>query len=216
MTFNSSGSVYLPGFAGRSTSFGSCSVSGSCSGSHAPSGQMPIFQQGSSNPYTFTGWNMSSMLQDHLIEELGIDVFFTDHTKTGLRFCWGWYLEVVKAIDQAHSTSEAGNWPLDLPAFNEVLIIEVFIGKSAWHNQKSHFSAIRKHYPDMVSWLNQDITDKDEDREAWGDYWDRYTLEDLKEYLDLGGRLKRQRTQSRPHSPPVEATKGKGRAHKKK
>ena len=88
-TFDPSGSVYLPGFSGRSTSFGSHSVSGSRSGSRAPSGQMPIFQQGSSNPFTFTGQNMSSMLRDQLIKELGIDVFFTDHTKTGLRFCWG-------------------------------------------------------------------------------------------------------------------------------
>ena len=94
---------------------------------------MPAFQHGSSNPYTFTGWNMSNTLHDRLVEELGIDIFFTDHNKTCLHFGWG-----TKAIDQARSTFEAGHWPSDLPPFNEVLIIEVFIGKSAWHNQKIH------------------------------------------------------------------------------
>jgi hypothetical protein len=172
---------------------------------------MPAFQQGSSNPYTFTGRNMSKILRDRLIEELGINIFFTDRNKTGLHFGWGRYLEVTKAIDQARSTFEAGNWPSDLPAFNEILIIEVFIGKSAWHNQKVHFSSVKRHYPDMVSWLNQDVSDMAEDREVWGDYRDKYTLEDLKEFLDLGGKLKRTRGQS-----PNEVNKGKGKSHKKK
>lgn len=174
---------------------------------------MPAFQQGSSNPYSFTtGRNMSSMLRDRLIEELGIDHFFTDRSKTGLRFCWGRYLEIVKAIEQARNTFDAGQWPSDLPSFNEVLIVEVFISKSAWHNQKAHFATVKKHYPDMVLWLDQDETDMNEDWETWGDYRQKYTLEDLKEFCDLGGKLKRG---VRPQS-PHEANKGKGKSHKKK
>ena len=50
-----------------------------------------------------------------------------------------------------------------------------------------------------------------EDQEVWGDYQDKYTLEDLKEYLDLGGKLEKTRGQS-----PNEVSKGKGKSHKKK
>ena len=49
----------------------------------------------------------------------------------------------------------------------------------------------------MVEWLDQDISDQNEDVEVWGEYRDKYTLEDLKEYLDFGGKLKRSRMGSR-------------------
>jgi hypothetical protein len=72
----------------------------------------------------------------------------------------------------------------------------------------------------MISWLNNELTDEDEDREVWGDYRSKYTLEDLKEFLDLGGKLKKSRTQSRPHSSEEDRLspkgKGKGKSHKKK
>jgi hypothetical protein len=179
---------------------------------------MPIFQQGSSNSFTFTGCNMSPALRERLVEELGIDVFFTNRSKTGIRFCWGRYLAIAQALEQAQTTFKAGSWPSDLPAFNDVLIIEVFISKSAWYNQKNNFAAIQKNYPDMVAWLEQDMSDEDEDREVWGEHREKYTLEDLKEYLDLGGRLKRTRTNSRPRSSDDECLpiKGKRKSHKKK
>ena len=61
----------------------------------------------------------------------------------------------------------------------------------------------------MVEWLDHEASDEDEDWELWGDYREKYTLEDLKEFLDLGGRLKRM--QRSLHSP----NKGKGKSHKK-
>jgi hypothetical protein len=176
-------------------------------------------QQGSSNSFTFNGRNMTPELRDRLIEELGIDILFTDRSKTGIRVCWGRYLEISRVIDLARSIHEAGNWPADLPSFSEVLIIEVFISKSAWYNYKSQFSLVKKYYPDMIQWLNQELTQEDEDQDTWGEYRSKYTLEDLKEFLDLGGRLKKTRTQSRPRSSDEDnhsTTKGKGRAHKKK
>jgi hypothetical protein len=210
--------VYIPGFAGRSTSLGSQSQSGShsCSHSRGPS-MMPNFQQGSSNPLAFTGRNMTVELRDRLVEELRIDNLFTDRTKTGIRFCWGRHTEITRAIDLARSIHDAGNWPVDLPNFNEGLIAEVFISKSAWYKYKNHFSLVKKHYPDMIDWLNQEQTGEEEDKEVWSDYRSKYTLEDLKEFLDLGGRLKKTRKQSRhssdeDHSP----SKGKGKSHKKK
>ena len=98
-----------------------------------------------------------------------------------------------------------------LPAYNEVLIVEVFISKSAWYNQKNAFATIKKSYSSMVEWLDHEASDEDEDEywELWGDYREKYTLENLKEFLDLGGRLKRM--QRSLHSP----NKGKGKSHKK-
>ena len=70
----------------------------------------------------------------------------------------------------------------------------------------------------MVDWLDQDSTTMDEDQEAWGEYQQKYTLDDLKEYLDLGGRLKRRRMSSCPQSSDDKRLhlKGKGKSHKKK
>jgi hypothetical protein len=160
---------------------------------------------------------MSSTLRDRLVEELGIDIFFTNRSKTGIRFCWGHYLAITKAIEQAQTTFKAGSWPSELPAFNEVLIVEVFISKSAWYNQKNYFGAVRKNYPEMVEWLDQDGLNEDEDREVWGEHREKYTLEDLKEFLDLGGRLKRTRAASHARSSDDHLpNKGKGKSHKKK
>jgi len=157
------------------------------------------------------------MLRDRLVQELGIDTFFTDRNMTGIRFCWGRYLAITKAIEQGHITSKAGTWPSDLPTFSEVLIVEIFISKSAWYNQKNHFAAIKKNFPNMVEWLNQDVTLEDEDQDVWGESREKYTLEDLREFLDLGGRLRRTQS-SRPQSPNDEHLpyKGKGKSHKKK
>jgi len=159
---------------------------------------------------------MTSSLRDRLIEELGIDVHFTDRTKTGIRVCWGRYLEITRSIELARSIGDAGNWPSDLPSFSELLIVEVFIGKSAWHKYKNHFSLVKQYYPDLISWLNQEFTEEDEDRETWGEYRGKYSLEDLKEFLDLGGKLKKTRTRSSDEEDRT-PSKGKGKmSHKKK
>ena len=233
-TFDPSGTMCIPGFAGRSTSLGSSSrlssVPPRALSTQTPASQHGVsnphaqsFQQGSSNPYSFTGRNMTSELRDRLIEELGINIFFTDRSKTGIRVCWGRYLEIDRSIDHARSISEAGNWPVDLPSFSEVLIVEVFISKSAWHKYKNHFSLVKQYYPEMISWLNNELTDEEEDRDVWGDCRGKYTLEDLKEFLDLGGKLKKTRTSSRTSSRPRSSEeddrstlKGKGKSHRKK
>ena len=74
---------------------------------------------------------MSFVLCNCLVKELGIDVFFTNCSQTGIHFCWGQYLAITKAIEQAQIISKAGSWPSDLPAFSEVLIVEMLISKSA-------------------------------------------------------------------------------------
>ena len=72
--------------------------------------------------------------------------------------------------------------PLDLPAYNEVLIVKVFISKSAWYNQKNAFTSIKKSYSSMVEWHDHEASDEDEDWEVGGDYREKYTLGDLKEF----------------------------------
>ena len=228
-TFDPSGSMYIPGFAGRSTSLGSgrstslgsSSVPPRGPSTHTPAFQHGVsnphaqaFQQGSSNPYAFNGRNMASELRDRLIEELGIDILFTDRSKTGIRVCWGRYLEIVRSIEQARTISEAGNWPVDLPSFSEVLIVEVFISKSAWHKYKNQFTLVKQYYPGMIDWLNNEATDEEEDCEVWGNYRSKYTLEDLKEFLDLGGKLKKTRTRSSDEE-DRSTLKGKGKSHRK-
>lgn len=214
--------MIIPGFAGRSSSLGSRSTSGSHSrgtSAHMPAFQPNAFQQGSSNPYAFTGRNMTPQLRDRLMEELGIDVLFTDRLKTGIRFCWGRYKEISRAIDVARNISDGGNWPIDLPKFNELLIVEVFIGKTAWHRYKNQFTLVKQYYPEMIEWLDQEVTGEGEDEETWGESRSKYTLEDLKEFLDMGGKLKKTRKQSRPRSSDEEdhsPSKGKGKSHKKK
>ena len=88
---------------------------------------------------------MSSVLRNHLIEELGINSFFTNCTKAGLHFLWGHYLAVIKSIEQAQ-TFKAGSWPSDLPTFNDILIVEVFVSRSAFYNQRNGFASIKKSY----------------------------------------------------------------------
>jgi hypothetical protein len=218
-TFGPSASAYIPGFAGRSSSLGSGSASVSHSGSRAPSLQVSAFQQGSSNVYAFAGKNMSTALCNRLVEELGVDIYFPDRNKSGIRFCWGRYLEITKAIEVAHGILEAGNWPSELPSFSEILIVEVFISKSAWHNHKNQFSQVQKYFPDMMEWLGLEDSDELEDRKVWGDFREKYSLEDLKEFLESDGTLKKKHMHSHQRSSSEEhhsTSKGKGRAHKKK
>ena len=43
----------------------------------------------------------------------------------------------------------------------------------------------------MIEWLDQEVTGEGEDEETWGESRSKYTLEDLKEFLDMGGKLKK-------------------------
>ena len=90
------------------------------------------FEQGSSGDAWFIGRNtISAQLQAHLVEELNINPLYTkEHTKGGLQFAWGHYLECSQAIKHAKTISEAGNLPTDIPPFTEYLIVNIFIGKT--------------------------------------------------------------------------------------
>ncbi|KAF8955745.1 hypothetical protein BDZ97DRAFT_1926381 [Flammula alnicola] len=209
--------LFLPGFAGRlGSSFGSRSGSGFASGSHLPShsrlpschpANMPIFQEGSSKS---TQEAEPATYQARLMEELAISEYFTDRKKSGLRFAWSKYVECNKAIKLGKSLVESGKWAEDLPRFNENLIIEVFIGKSAWHaNYTKNFSAVQTKYPDMVDWLESETNTKEEDVKVWGVYKKDYVFSDLKELVDNGGKLKVKK--KKKHSSSEDEGTGKGK-----
>lgn len=99
------------------------------------------------------------LLQDHLAHELDVDTHFMDHSQKGMWFYWNHYVECKTAIEKAKEISGAGNWPVDIPAFTEEHVIEVFIGKSAWHNNYgSAFDRVLKYYPDLEAWLQSSGT----------------------------------------------------------
>ena len=95
-----------------------------------------------------------------LIQELSINATCTNRSAPGLRFAWGRYQECVAAISKAREMVTAGNWPADLPPFTEFIVIEVFIGKSAWHaNYVKAFLKIAEEeteFGEMRDWLDSD------------------------------------------------------------
>ncbi|KAF8966836.1 hypothetical protein BDZ97DRAFT_1639961, partial [Flammula alnicola] len=124
---------------------------------------------------------------------------------------WSKYVECNKAIKLGKSLVENGKWAEDLPRFNENLIIEVFIGKSAWHaNYTKNFSAVQTKYPDMVDWLESETSTKEEDVKVWGVYKKDYVFSDLKELVDNGGKLKVKKKKKKHSSSEDEGT-GKGK-----
>ena len=213
----------MPGFAGRlGSSIDSRSVSGSRPGSRMPSGRYPVpaagFQQGSSGDQWFVGRNnISNKLRERLIEELNINPLYTDRNKQGLRFAWGRYLECSDAIRRARAMDEAGTWPADIPPFTDYLIVDVFIGKTSWYtNYVKIFEPVNtiSAFSNMKVWLDDEDPHSDDTEDVWGELLSSYKMEDLREWVDNNGRLKKKR---RSPTPPEDSrSKGKQRAHRKK
>jgi hypothetical protein len=69
--------------------------------------------------------------------------------------------------------------------WNKVFII--FIGKSQWSNWNKVFIKV-KPYDDMVKWLSR-AEDSPNDVDVWKGELDDYTLENLKMWMENGGKL---------------------------
>ena len=69
----------------------------------------------------------------------------------------------------------------------EKSITDIFIGKSQWFNWNRIFIKV-KPYDNMIKWLNRD-EDALDDVEVWKGELDDYNLENLKTWLDNGGKL---------------------------
>ncbi|KAF8954384.1 hypothetical protein BDZ97DRAFT_1908272 [Flammula alnicola] len=121
----------------------------------------------------------------------------------------------MKALKLAKSISGAGNWPIDLPKYTEFMVIDIFIGKSAWHdNYATNFSLVKANFPELVDWLEDENADEDEDRRVWGIAKKDYTFLDLKEFVENGGKLKVKKRRS-PSTEEDRSVKGKQRSHKR-
>jgi hypothetical protein len=66
-------------------------------------------------------------------------------------------------------------------------ITNIFIGKSQWFNWNKVFVKV-KPYDDMVKWLNE-ADDSLNDKEVWKSELDDYSLENLKLWVNNGGKL---------------------------
>ena len=69
----------------------------------------------------------------------------------------------------------------------EKSITDIFIGKSQWFNWNKVFIKV-KPYDDMVKWLNG-AEDSLSDMDVWKGELDDYSLDNLKMWVDNGGRL---------------------------
>jgi hypothetical protein len=217
----------LPGFAGRlGSSIGSRSVSGhsrSHTGSRIPasypSSTPPAFEQGSSSlgHWFAAKEKISPALRQRLVEELNINAIYTNRSATGLRFAWGRYLECTAAIAQAKEMVEAGNWPSDLPPFTDLIVIEVFLGRSTWYeNYVKAFAAIADEdteFPEMKDWLDSPPEQvlRSDTEHLWG-IRDQlsFTMEEMKKWQENGGILDKDYSPT-PSPEPDRSSKGKGK-----
>jgi hypothetical protein len=69
----------------------------------------------------------------------------------------------------------------------EKSVTDIFIGKSQWFNWNKVFIRV-KTYGDMVKWLDR-ADDSPDDINVWKGELDDYTFENLKTWLDNGGKL---------------------------
>ena len=86
-------------------------------------------------------------------------------------------------------------------------VTNLFISKSRWHNPWERvFKPIATRYPQMRTWLERgDSDDTPTDAEVWGSPRSRYTMEDLRAWVDNDGEIKKE-----------EKVKGKDKDKKKK
>ena len=90
-------------------------------------------------------------------------------------------LGTSQAIKHARTTSEAGNWPTDIPPFTEYLIVDIFIGKTTWYTSYVKISEpidTVSDFVDIKAWLDDEDPQKQETKDIWGTFQSLYTIED--------------------------------------
>ena len=114
-----------------------------------------------------------------LIQELDIPMRLTrDFPGKSLRDFWERYQAGLAAIAKRTKMKTKPT---------EKTITEIFIGKSQWFNWNKVFIKVRQ-YDDMVKWLNM-AEDSLNDVDVWKCKLDDYTLENLRMWVDHGGKL---------------------------
>src|SRR6202789_1573626 len=114
-----------------------------------------------------------------LIEELDIPTRLTRQVPgKSLRNFWERYQAELAAITKSSKMKKKPT---------EKSITDIFIGKSQWFNWNKIFVKV-KPYDSMVKWLNRD-EDALDDVDVWKGELQDYTLENLKTWVDNGGKL---------------------------
>jgi hypothetical protein len=114
-----------------------------------------------------------------LIEELDIPTRLTRQVPgKSLRDFWERYQAGLAAITKSSKMKKKPT---------EKSITDIFIGKSQWFNWNKVFIKV-KPYDDMVKWLNE-ADDSPDDKDVWKSELDDYTLENLKSWVNNGGKL---------------------------
>ena len=114
-----------------------------------------------------------------LIEELDIPMCLTRQVPgKSLHDFWEWYQAGLAAIA---TSSKMKKKP------TEKSITDIFIGKLQWFNWSKVFIKV-KPYDDMVKWLNE-ADNSLNDKEVWKCELDDHSLENLKLWVNNGGKL---------------------------
>jgi hypothetical protein len=155
------------------------SGSGSASGastpmhSHSESVSTTVIEEPSSARKPFT----ANELQ--LIQDLDIPMHLTRQVLgKSLHDFWERYQAGLAAIAKSTKMTKKPT---------EKCITDIFIGKSQWFNWNRVFIRV-KPYDGMVKWLNR-AEDSPDDIDVWKCELTDYTLENLKTWMDNGGRL---------------------------
>jgi hypothetical protein len=113
-------------------------------------------------------------IPDHLLRD-------SDKIERGLHLYYKKYKACLSALSLSESMASAGKWAIRKPSDTEV--VELFIGKTMWHDKlKKTFSRVSK-YPEMLKWLNEE-EDGLPDIDVWGEEKTLFTFKDLKSWLD--------------------------------
>ncbi len=106
-----------------------------------------------------------------------------DHGKNegGLLLYYKKYKACLAAISTSGRMAAAGEWNIRKPS--DTKIVELFVGKTMWHDTlKRLFSRLPK-YPKMHKWLNEEA-DALPALDLWGDERASYTFSDLEKWMN--------------------------------
>ena len=154
----------------------------------------------------------STSLEGQIIALLDIPQSLTIHSRSvDLRVAYAKYLGALKALSDKCSMIADGTWTLG--KVNNQTVIEIFIGKTAWHGTYSKVFAEANDHPFLVKWL-KDEKDAPSSRDIFGVVKPSYTFADLKVVLNnLNKSSKKEKKRSRDAD---DDTGGSQKKHKKK
>jgi hypothetical protein len=102
-------------------------------------------------------------------------------TDAPLRLSYKRYQACLKALSVSEKLTSDGAWNIRRPTETE--IVELFVGKTTWHNKlKKYFSKLPK-YPAMLEWMKEG-EEALPDVEIWGEEKSSYSWLDLQKWMD--------------------------------